>query len=276
MLCEHGVWLAVAFLGSVWPLLSSGAAIVGGGVFEICNVLLRLGSSKKPPRPESDFSLGGARTMTGSHCKAAFLALFVAIAAPQHGAAQERVEISRDWEICHGASGYSRAACDRLLSRRDLSRGQRAQVHYWRGNGFARKRDWARAIEEFTKAIRLRPRFHKAYRNRGVAKLDFHEFASALGDFEHCVEIYPHSAVCHQNIAYGLAVKKIRLRKALWHARRLIAHKPTASRSYMTRGAVYEAMGRIDLAIRDLQKAVQLDPRNTMAAKELNRIRIGR
>ncbi|ETV67382.1 hypothetical protein, variant 2 [Aphanomyces astaci] len=76
---------------------------------------------------------------------------------------------------------------------------------------------------ESSRPIReLHVRFSRAY-----ASYRLHEFAKALADFSHCIDIEP-----------------------AWHL------------AYYNRGCTYYKLGRLDDAVRDISKAVKYDPKN--------------
>src|SRR5215216_3820063 len=55
--------------------------------------------------------------------------------------------------------------CSALIDSRPDDKEILARAHYRRGNGYADKRQHAQAIEDYTRAIELKPNFHQALHN---------------------------------------------------------------------------------------------------------------
>ena len=60
---------------------------------------------------------------------------------------------------------------------------------YNRGIAYARQGDQDRAIQEFTRAIELKPGFSRAYVGRGIAHLQKRELDPALEDFTSAIRL---------------------------------------------------------------------------------------
>jgi tetratricopeptide (TPR) repeat protein len=56
-----------------------------------------------------------------------------------------------------------------------------------RGNAYAARRDWAHALDDYSAALRLNPKFAGAMRNRGTAY-------ARMGDFERAIQDYGEAA----------------------------------------------------------------------------------
>ena len=67
------------------------------------------------------------------------------------------------------------------------------------------KGDFDRAIEDFNKAIDLKPDYAKAYYNRGIAYGDKGDFDRAIEDFNKAIDLNPDYAKAYysRGIAYG-------------------------------------------------------------------------
>src|SRR5262249_7116630 len=75
---------------------------------------------------------------------------------------------------------------------------QDARAYNKRGNDHADKGDWARAIADFTEAIRLRPAF-VTYYNRGFAYGKKGDVDSAIADFTEAIRLEPDMAPAYAN-----------------------------------------------------------------------------
>jgi tetratricopeptide (TPR) repeat protein len=59
------------------------------------------------------------------------------------------------------------------------------------GNDKIAKKDYAGAIEDYSRAIKLDSGFKQAYENRGVAKFYIQDFKGAIADYTRAIEIDP-------------------------------------------------------------------------------------
>ena len=82
-----------------------------------------------------------------------------------------------------------------------------------------------RAIDYYTKAIALNPKFAKLYYNRGTAKLKLVEYKKAIKDYDEAIELKPKDALAYYN-----------------------------------RGNVKLALGKYEEAIKDYDKTIALNP----------------
>lgn len=125
------------------------------------------------------------------------------------------------------AGRWERAVCQTLLNSYDASRGQNvsmkaAQVEgdfaeaikeapknvylfFNRGNLYAMAKNYTRAIDDYTRAIDLDPRFAEAYYNRGLARCYSGHTADGLSDLSKAGELGLYSAY---SVSKQLARKK--------------------------------------------------------------------
>ena len=72
-----------------------------------------------------------------------------------------------------------------------MSNKEQAAAAKKRGNGHYSKQEWAKAIEEYTKAIALYDKDHTYYSNRSACYAASNKFKEALEDGRKCVELKP-------------------------------------------------------------------------------------
>jgi tetratricopeptide (TPR) repeat protein len=99
-----------------------------------------------------------------------------------------------------------------------------------RGNAYFAKKDYDRAIADYTEAIRLDPKYVLAYINRGSAYKAKGDYDDAIGDYTEATTIDPEDAL-----------------------------------AYSKRGNAYEARKNYDRAIADFTEALQLNPNDANA-----------
>src|SRR3954469_10654006 len=63
--------------------------------------------------------------------------------------------------------------------------------HSARGVEFAKKKEYDKAVEEFTKAIEAEPNDSKNYFNRATAYRGLNKFAEAFADYSKAIELAP-------------------------------------------------------------------------------------
>src|SRR5207247_10155528 len=61
------------------------------------------------------------------------------------------------------------------------------------------------SIADFDEAIRLDPRLHEAYTNRGLARYQLGRYAAANADYEQAIRLQPTGFYAHNNLAWVLA-----------------------------------------------------------------------
>ena len=74
-----------------------------------------------------------------------------------------------------------------------------AKVYYDRGFDSFLKLDCAKAISDFTEAIRLDPKLAVAYCNRGIAYEKQHNFDKAISDYNEAIRLDPNFALAYYN-----------------------------------------------------------------------------
>src|SRR5688572_7918405 len=89
--------------------------------------------------------------------------ILLSLAAPLPAQAQ----FEGDWAPCHeGAAEVAIAACTRLVQRKPIEAWKLAEAHFSRGLAYASKNDFAKAVEDYTRAIEIDGDDVWAYSNR--------------------------------------------------------------------------------------------------------------
>ena len=94
-----------------------------------------------------------------------------------------------------------------------------------RGAAYGEKGEYDHAIEDYTKAVNLKPNYAEAYSNRGDAY-------GKKGDYDHAIE----------------------------DCNKAIQLKPNLAEAYLNRGVAYGKKGDYDHAIEDYNRVIQLKP----------------
>ncbi len=126
------------------------------------------------------------------------------------------------------------------------------------------KREFARAIEDFGRAIAADPKSAVAYNNRGFSYRSTGDGDRAFSDFEQAIKLNPNYGSC-------LLQSRQRLfRKARLRTRRRRPEPGGATRSARPlavhgRGIAYRERRDYDRAVADFDQALRLDPKFTAA-----------
>jgi tetratricopeptide (TPR) repeat protein len=110
---------------------------------------------------------------------------------------------------------------------------EQAENYKKRGDVFYEQKQYDKAIDEFTKAIKIDPDYLAAYYNRGLANLDMNLYYKAIVDFD-----------------------------------MVIMMKPDDKDSYFNRGLAYSRVNKLKLAMGDLKKAAELGDQDAKAMIE--------
>jgi tetratricopeptide (TPR) repeat protein len=125
------------------------------------------------------------------------------------------------------------------------------------------------AIGDFDKAIKLKPDYAVAYRNRGVAQLQLGQLPQAAADLNRAIQLQPDDAEAYKargmaffNYAgFGGANPNEQSRKALADLNQAIQLKPDDAEAYMHRGNIMandRGLGDKKAVIANYHKALEL------------------
>ncbi len=136
---------------------------------------------------------------------------------------------------------------------------------------YAKKGNFDKAIEEYTEAIRLHPKFAQAYCNRGAAYADKGNIDKAIEDFTEFIRLDPKfaPAYCNRGMAYA---KKGNFDKAIEDSTEAIRLDPKFAQAYNTRGWAYEQKKHSYKALSDYTEAIRLDPKVAPASENMTKL----
>jgi tetratricopeptide (TPR) repeat protein len=172
-----------------------------------------------------------------------------------------------DAVTCLEGNGDERiAACNRLLG--SMPAGSDIAVAYKnRGSAYENRHDYDRAIGDYNKAIRMKPDYAAAYYARGLAYLNKSDYDYAIADFELAIRIEPKfaRAFSARGAAYIDTGENDRAFSDLDQA---IGLFPTFDSAYVNRGVAHYKLRRdYDRAIADYTLAIRLNPANSNAVR---------
>lgn len=62
---------------------------------------------------------------------------------------------------------------------------------------------YSEAIEDYNKAIKLRPKYATAYNNRGWARLNLENYNDAIDDFQMAIILNPNKLIYKNNLKWA-------------------------------------------------------------------------
>lgn len=130
---------------------------------------------------------------------------------------------------------------------------------YNRGEAARGKRDYEKAIHDYSEVIRADPTHFDARLGRGYCYFKTGDFTKALVDFRESVRLNPDSSDAHFVQAQCYAAQK-EYEKALDSCGKAMRLKPNASAFRVLRASIYRSMSDLAKAIVDLDEAIRLDP----------------
>ncbi len=134
---------------------------------------------------------------------------------------------------------------------------ERAEIHNNRGVAYLEVDGKQQAaLEDFDKAIELRPDYAEAYANRGKVKIDREAYADAITDFDKAIELKPDLAEAYGNrgLAYQNLTDDENATRDYTKAIEL-GHSPQA---YWNRGMLRYALGCFNLAYEDFSAILEV------------------
>jgi tetratricopeptide (TPR) repeat protein len=141
---------------------------------------------------------------------------------------------------------------------------EEAETAYQRGREHHDRRDYDRAIADYTHAIQLDPQLAAAYSNRGQAHLKKGSYDQAIADCNRAIQLDPQLAVAYNSRADAYHMKG-NYDQAIADHTRAIELDPQSAFAYHRRGYAYGTKGNYNQAIADCDRAIELDPQNALA-----------
>jgi len=167
-----------------------------------------------------------------------------------------------DWRRCEKASAdppAGIAACTRLIDGKKQTPSDHALAHYNRGNAFAVLNQYARAIEDYGRAIELNPKDAQAHANRGLAFYALRKYALAVEDFDQAIALEGKDPNFY-NLRGATYRAMNKFEEAILDYDHAIDLKPDFAQAYNNRGNAYAMQGNNARAIEDYDKAIKLVP----------------
>jgi tetratricopeptide (TPR) repeat protein len=155
-------------------------------------------------------------------------------------------------------------ACERLIASGQAAPKDRAVALAVRGEGFAQKRDYDKAIAAFTSAIEADPDNMKIVNARGWAYERKGQDDLAMADYNRALQKYPNFALAYNNRG-TLFLRKGALQSALDDFNAALKYAPTMYFAHANRGRVLTLNKEFDAALADFAEAIRIDANAPLA-----------
>ena len=135
-----------------------------------------------------------------------------------------------------------------------------------RGTAYSYKsyKDKEKAIADYTKAIEIDPTYAAIYNNRGSVYYIRRKYDTAITDYSKAIEIDPKYALAYVNRARAYYFKK-EYDKAIADYTKIIEINPKSAAAYYDRGNLFYFQKKFyDKAIADYTKAIEINPNNAL------------
>ena len=131
------------------------------------------------------------------------------------------------------------------------------QIYNDRGGAYLGFGNYKQAIEDFGRAIEIKPDYTDPYINRGNAYLGLGNYRQAIEDYDRAIEIKPDYAMAYNN--RGAAYNDLgNYRQAIEDYDRAIEINPRLADAYINRSDLYFRLSNNNLAVNDLKTAAKL------------------
>jgi len=146
-----------------------------------------------------------------------------------------------------------------------------ADAHNNLGQRYQEREEYLRAIEEYRKAIAMRPDFHAAWNNMAVCYGKLKQYDRAEEALRKTIEIKADDFYAMNNLAV-MYLETGRLDLGVAMAEQCVEIEPGYVNGRVTLGSAYAMSGRLDAAQEEFTEALRLDPENRSARTNLQRI----
>jgi len=147
-----------------------------------------------------------------------------------------------------------------------------ADAHNNLGQRYQERGDFLKAVEEYKKAVALRPGFHSAYNNMAVCYGKMGKMKESEEALLKTIELKPDDFYAMNNLAVTY-IKTGRMEEAQKMAERAVRTEPGYVNGRITLGSIYAMSGRWEEAEREFEKALELEPDAPGAAENLEKVR---
>ncbi len=141
-------------------------------------------------------------------------------------------------------------------------------VYLERGNIYLGQRNTVKAIENYNKAIELKPDDHELYFRRGLAYQNSGKIEEAIPDYEKSIKLNPKHSFSYASAGVCYRVTG-NFTKSLQYLEEAIKLNPSSEYSLLNRGKTYYELGQKELSVSDFEAAVKIRPKSATPLSEI-------
>jgi Flp pilus assembly protein TadD len=140
------------------------------------------------------------------------------------------------------------------------------------GQRYQQKGEYQKAIENYKKAIAMRPTFYNAYNNLATCYGELKMYPEAIDALEKCIKLKPDDYYAMSNLAV-IMMNTGKPEDALRFAKQAVDTEPAYVNGRITYGAMLANTGHYDEAEKQFSEALRLEPNNATARSNLERLK---
>lgn len=145
-----------------------------------------------------------------------------------------------------------------------LSPKEPANEYFNKGLDALREEKNEEALNAFTAAINIDPKFALAYANRGVVRYIFNDYAGVIADLNQAIQLTPGNSYMY-NTRGSAKIDLKDYQGAITDLNQAIQLNPTYANAYNTRGSAKLKVKDYAGALSDFNQAIRLDPNDMMS-----------
>ena len=116
------------------------------------------------------------------------------------------------------------------------------------------------AVQNYEKALSIKPDYAKAYYNLGIALQEFGKLHDSVKSYENSIALEPKNAQAHNNLAIVLR-ELDQLEEAEASCRKAIVLDPEYAEAYSSLSIILYANGNLNSALESIEKAYSINPK---------------
>ncbi len=148
---------------------------------------------------------------------------------------------------------------------------QSAVVYYKLALSRFRQKDTQGAVTALRQAIVLKEKFPEAYYLLGLCHEQMGQLEEAMTSIQRAIDLAPALLPAHEELVHLLLLLK-RENEAIEQLERLAALEPSRTDHLIEAGLIYSNLGRVELAVAELNRALERDPTQPRAYQALGRV----
>jgi len=138
-------------------------------------------------------------------------------------------------------------------------RASRARLQLELGILLAAAKEYEAAIASFDQALKIKPEYHQAWNNRGIALFDLGRLEEAVASYDQALKIKPDLHQAWYNRGYALG-NLGRLEEAVASFDQALKFKPEYHQAWNNRGVALMNLGRLEEAVASFDQALKFKP----------------